>query len=252
MTWFLAKLTIQVKSEMKILQQWINKALIVVLLTVGSVISAHSSSLQSHKSITYAVKQFVMQQNVPLENLHVTLTSLSDRLVLPKCGKSLQISMAPGTKLQGNTSLAVSCASPEKWKIHVAAHIDGQVNVLIARHPIPRGTIIQNEDMEFVLRRYSQLSYGYYGSAKLLTNMEAKRNIKTGQVLTPNLVKAQKMVLRGEHITIIAQNGGLNLRVKGKALMDGKMGQMIKVKNLNSKKLIYARVISAGIVKVNF
>ncbi len=237
---------------MKILQQSINKALIVVLLTVGPVISAHSSSQQSHKSITSAVKQFVMQQNVPLENLHITLTSLSDRLVLAKCGESLQVSMAPGTKLHGNTSLAVSCASPQKWKIHVAAHIDGQVNVLIARYPIPRGTVIQNEDLEFVLRRYSQLNYGYYGSAKLLTNMEAKRNIRAGQVLTPSVLRAQKMVLRGEHIMIIAQNGGLNLRVKGKALMDGQMGQMIKVKNLSSKKLIYARVISAGMVKVNF
>ena len=237
---------------MEILQQSINKALIVVLLTVGPLISAHSASLQSHKSITHAVKQFVMQQNVPLENLNVTLTSLSDRLVLPECGKSLQVSMAPGTKLKGNTSLAVSCASPQQWKIHVAAHIDGQVNVLIARHPIPRGTVIQNDSLEFVPRRYSQLNYGYYGSAKLLANMEAKRNIKTGQIVTPNLVRAQKMVLRGEHITIIAQNGGLNLRVKGKALMDGQMGQMIKVKNLNSKKLIYARVISAGMVKVNF
>lgn len=82
--------------------------------------------------------------------------------------------------------------------------------------------------------------------------MEAKRNIKTGQVLTPSLVKAQKLVLRGQHITIVAQNGGLNLRVKGKALMDGQQGQTIKVKNMNSKKLIYARVVSAGIVKVNY
>lgn len=237
---------------MKILQQRINKALIVVLLTLSPLIPAHSSSLQSHNSITHAVKEFVVQQKVPLENLQVTLTSLNDQLILPKCGKALQVSMAPGTKLQGSASLAVKCTSPQKWKIHVAAHIDGQVNALIARHPIPRGTVIRNEDLEFVLRRYSQLNYGYYGSAKLLTNMEAKRNIKAGQVVTPSLVRAQKLVLRGEHITIVAQNGGLNLRVKGKALMDGQIGQTIKVKNLNSKKLIYARVISAGIVKVNF
>ena len=134
----------------------------------------------------------------------------------------------------------------------MAAHIDGEVDALVARYPIPRGMMIQTDALEFVLRRYSQLNHGYYGSAKLLANMEAKRNIKAGQVLTPNLVKAQKLVLRGQHITIVAQNGGLNLRVKGKALMDGQQGQTIKVKNLSSKRLIYARVISAGIVKVNF
>ena len=237
---------------MKIQQDRLIKVLTVVLLTVGPLLPAHSNAIQSHQSITQAVKQFVILQKVPLENLQVTLTSLNDRLVLPKCGNSLKVSMSPGTKLKGNASLAVRCSSPQQWKIHVAAHIDGQVNALIARHPIPRGTVIKGDDLKFVLRRYSQLNYGYYGSAKLLANMEAKRNIKAGQVVTPNLVRAQKMVLRGEHITIVAQNGGLNLRVKGKALMDGHIGQTIKVKNLNSKKLIYARVISAGIVKVNF
>lgn len=232
--------------------QSLNKTIIAVLLTVCVFIPAQANQLQSHAGISHAVKQFVLQQQVPLKNVQVTVTSLNNQLQLPKCGKTLQVNMAPGTKFLGNSSLSVRCDSPQQWKIYVAAHIDGEVDALIARHPIPRGTVIQTDALEFVLRRYSQLNHGYYSSAKLLTNMEAKRNIKTGQVLTPNLVKAQKLVLRGQHITIVAQNGGLNLRVKGKALMDGQRGQTIKVKNLSSKRLIYARVISAGIVKVNF
>lgn len=237
---------------MKKQQKRLNKTVIVILLTVCNAIPAYANSLQSHASISHAVKEFVSQKKVPLNNVQVTLTSLNKQLRLPQCGKSLQVKMAPGTKLLGHTSLSVSCASPQQWKIHVAAHIDGEVNALIARYPIPRGTMIQNTDLEFVLRRYSQLNHGYYGSANLLKNMEAKRNIKAGQVLTPNIVKAQKLVLRGQHITIIAQSGPLQLRAKGKALMDGQQGQTIKVTNLNSKKLIYARVISAGIVEVNF
>lgn len=228
------------------------KTLIAALLTVCASFVAHANSFQSHAGISHAVKQFVLQQNVPFKNIQVRITSLNKQLRMPQCGNSLQVNMAPGTKLLGHSSLSVSCNVPNRWKIHVAAHIDGEVDTLIARYPIPRGTPIQAENLEFVQRRYSQLNHGYYNSAKLLNNMEAKRNIRAGQVLTPNLVKAQKLVLRGQHITIVAQNGGLNLRVKGKALMDGQQGQTIKVKNLNSKKLIYARVISAGIVKVNF
>ncbi len=230
---------------------WTSK-LAAALLTVIFVIPAHANLLQSHASISLAVKQFVTTQQVPLNNVKVTLTSLNQKIRLPKCDKTLQVNMSPGAKLVGNTTFAVSCNSFTQWKIHVAAHIDGQVSALIARHPIPRGTIIDSSDLEFVSRRYSQLNHGYYESAKLLVNMEAKRNIKAGQVLTSALVKAQKLVLRGQHITIVAQNKGINLRVKGKALMDGKKGQTIKVRNLSSKKLIYARVISPGIVKVNF
>ncbi len=229
-----------------------NSFLIVILLTVTSLIPVHANPLQSHAGIRQSVKNYIMQQQVPLNNVQVTLTSLNDRLRLPRCQSKLKVSMAPGAKLTGNTSLSVSCSSPQSWKIHVAAHIDGQINALVARYPISRGTVIQENDLEFVNRRYSQLNRGYYGSANQLVNKEAKRNIKAGQILTPALVRAQKLVLRGQHVTIVAQNHGVSLRVKGKALMDGQQGQTIKVSNLNSKKLIYARVISAGVVKINF
>lgn len=230
----------------------LNKAIIVCLLTLSCLELVHANTLQSHIGISNAVKQFILSQQVPLKNIQVTLTSLNKQLILPQCEKALDVYMAPGTKLIGHTSLIVNCPSPKQWKIHVAAHIDGQVDALVARYPIPRGTALQNTELEFVLRRHSQLNHGYYGSANLLSNMEAKRNIKAGQILTPSLVKAQKLVLRGQHITIVAQNGGLNLRVKGKALMDGQQGQTIKVTNLNSRKLIYAQVISAGVVRVNY
>ncbi len=230
----------------------LNMTKIAILLTVFVHLPVYASGLQSHGEISLAVKNYVLQQQVPLNNVQVTLTSLNKQLRLSQCSKPLQVNMAPGAKLMGNTSLSVTCISPQPWKIHVAAHIDGQVDALIARYPISRGTMIQENDLEFVSRRYSQLHHGYYGSAKSLINMEAKRNIKAGQVLTPAAVRAQKLVLRGQHITIIAQNGGLKLRVKGKALMDGQQGQTIKVSNLKTKKLIYARVISAGVVKVNF
>jgi len=232
--------------------QKIKRTIIAVLLTLSAPVCVSAAGYQSHSGISLAVKNFVSEQGVPLKNLQVKLTSLNKQILLPQCGQSLQVSMAPGARLMGNSSFSVSCAAPRQWKIHVAAHIDGEVDALVARYPIPRGTQIRQEDLDFVLRRYSQLSRGYYNSAKMLVNKEAKRNIRAGQVLTPNLVKAQKLVVRGQHITIVAQNGGLNLRVKGKALMDGQQGQTIKVKNLNSKKLIYARVISAGTVKVNF
>lgn len=223
-----------------------------IFLATGLVMPIQAGSLESHASIKKVVTQFIIKQNVPLNNIQVTLTSLNNKLKLPQCRQPLQVSMAPGTKLLGHTSLAVKCTYPQKWKIHVAAHVDGLVNALTARHPISRGTVIQETDLEFVPKRYSQLNYGYYGTATQLTNMEARRNIKSGQVLTPGILKAQKLVLRGQHVTIVAQNAGLNLRVKGKAMMDGQQGQTIKVKNLSSKKLIYAQVVSMGIVKVNF
>ena len=232
--------------------QQVKKTIIAVLLTLFVAPSVFANGFQNHDEISLAIKNYVLHQHVPLKNLQVSVTSLNNQLRLAQCGQPLQVSMAPGARLMGSSSFAISCAVPQSWKIHVAAHIDGEVDALIARHPIPRDTAISEQSLQFVRRRFSQLNHGYYDSAALLEHKVAKRNIRAGQVLTPNLLKEEKLVLRGQHITIVAQSGGLNLRVKGQALMDGKQGQTIKVKNLSSKKMIYAQVVGEGTVKVSF
>ena len=205
-----------------------------------------------YQRLEKAVTSFIKQQDVHIENIQVSLTSLNKQLQLKPCNQSLTVSAAPGARLVGHTSLSVSCASPEPWRIHVAAHVDGTVNVITARHPITRSSMITDDDIAIKTRRHSQLNYGYYSSVQQVRQMIAKRNIKTGQIITPGLLKARKLVLRGQSVTILAQLGNLRLSAKGKALMDGQHGQTIKVKNLKSKKLIYAQVISNGVVKVNY
>jgi flagella basal body P-ring formation protein FlgA len=224
----------------------------VILLTFCVVIFAHAEPIQSRTEITEAIKKFVVEQNVPFKNIQVTLNVSKKQFEYPQCTKQLEISTVPGAKLIGRTNFTVSCPAPQQWKTQYAVHIDGKINVLITSHPILQRALIKNSDLEYAPRMYSELNRGYYESANNIKNMEALRNIKAGQILTPGLIKAQNLVLRGQHITIIVQNGELNLTTKGEALMDGLQGQTIKVKNLNSKKLLYAKVISSGVVKVNF
>lgn len=236
------------KSGQYIIARHIN----VILLTFCVAFSVQASSLQNHLLIKEAIKDFVLQQDVPLENIVVTLTSANKQLNISQCTIPLHIAMAPGAKQIGRTTVSVSCLSSQPWKVNLAVHIDGKIDVLVARHPIAHRNFIQESDLEFAPRLYSQLNRGYYVSMDRLQNMEARRNIRPGQAINTRLIKAQKLISRGQYITIIAQNGSLNLRVKGKALMDGLQGQTIKVKNLSSKKLIFAEVISAGTVKVHF
>lgn len=230
----------------------LEKALFVILLTFILTVNADALPRQSQSSILDAVKHYVIQQNVPLKKVQVTITSQTKKKYLPNCSKPLTVSAIPGIKLIGHSKFRVSCDAAYKWKINVSTFVDGKVDVLVAHHSIARGSILQKSDVEYAERLNSQLNRGYYTSANRLQQMEAKRSIKRGQVFTPGVLKAQKLVLRGQHITIIAQTGGLNLRVKGKALMDGQRGQTIKVRNLSSKKLIYAKVVSSGMVKINF
>lgn len=51
-------------------------------------------------------------------------------------------------------------------------------------------------------------------------------------------------------VTIVANVGGIEVRMKGKALKSGALGDWVSVKNVSSKRQIEGRVTDAGVIQV--
>ena len=68
--------------------------------------------------------------------------------------------------------------------------------------------------------------------------------------MTPRVLEAPRLVRRGERVTITARADGIDVRMAGKALMDGTAGERIRVRNINSDRVIEATVASPGMVEV--
>ena len=58
------------------------------------------------------------------------------------------------------------------------------------------------------------------------------------------------LVHRGDEVVILASIGGLQVRVKGKALKDAALGERLPVRNTNSKRIVEGTAIEAGVVSV--
>lgn len=50
---------------------------------------------------------------------------------------------------------------------------------------------------------------------------------------------------------IIAETSGISIKMKGKALNDATIGEHVRVKNMNSKRIIEGTAIRSGVVKIN-
>jgi flagella basal body P-ring formation protein FlgA len=59
----------------------------------------------------------------------------------------------------------------------------------------------------------------------------------------------QHAVKKGNQVVILAQIGTLQVRMNGKALSNGAVGERIKVENNSSNRRIEATVIASGVVK---
>ena len=80
--------------------------------------------------------------------------------------------------------------------------------------------------------------------AKLRRSVGAKVPLRSAWLLIPPLVK------RGAIVDLTFNRGSISLSAQGEALGDGKKSDMIKVRNLNSKKIVTGRVIGINRVDV--
>mgnify|MGYP006202654589 CR=1 FL=1 len=58
------------------------------------------------------------------------------------------------------------------------------------------------------------------------------------------------LVRRGQQVTLIAANGGVQIRAQGQALTEGAADERVRVQNVSSLKVVEGVVESDGVVRV--
>ena len=86
--------------------------------------------------------------------------------------------------------------------------------------------------------------------AQSVIGMVVHRPIRSGSVIKAQDIKAPIIVAKGETITLLANQGALQVSSEGVALSNGKMGEQIRVQNAHSRRIIDARVVGAGRAEV--
>ncbi len=180
----------------------------------------------------------------------IALGPLDPRLKLKACTVPLQAFLPPGGRRLGNTTVGVRCKDPGGWSIYVTARIDVFGPVLVTRYPMARGTSIRADDLELVERNLSHLPYGYYRDPQPVIGQQAKRTLAAAAVITPPMLQAPRLIKRGERVSVIAERGPLQIRTSGKALRDGKSGELIQIRTDGSQRVVDGVVVGQGVVKV--
>ncbi len=230
----------------------INYASLWVILCMSPVVYAEES-FQSHKSIYQVAKKFIRDSTVSKDRgmTKVVTGKLDSRLKLKKCGKSLHAFLPKGSRVIGKTTVGVKCTGAKPWSLNVPITISIYKNVLAAKHSLQKGDILTESDIKLIEYDVSTLSYGYFDHVEAGIGMKVKRHILSEKVLTPSMLKKPQVITRGQKISILADSGRMQVRMMGKALNNGAIGDRIKVMNMKSRQKIEGVVTSAAEVKVD-
>jgi flagella basal body P-ring formation protein FlgA len=142
-------------------------------------------------------------------------------------------------------------AEPEK-RVWVTVSLERLTRVVVARRPLGRYKPIDDDDLEVKAVDAAGLPADCITNPETVIGKRTRRPVDTGTVLRPDLVEFPPLVKNGDRVRIIAETSGLRISAVGQAKQKGCQGELIQVVNLDSNKVIHARVVDAQTVKIDF
>ncbi len=197
---------------------------------------------QSHESLESAVVNFLKSETQEIKDADISVQNFDQRLRLHQCSTDLEVFWPVSSKRIGNTTVGIRCYDNKPWKIYIGVHIHIYKSVWVTNAGLHRSQVIDLASVSPERRDVTRLTSGYILASTPIEGLVVKRNISANQVLTNNVLDSQKMVKRGDRITIISKYAGIEVRAAGVALNDGTKGERIRVKNTGSKREIEAYV----------
>ncbi|MBN2702415.1 MAG: flagellar basal body P-ring formation protein FlgA [Methylothermaceae bacterium] len=230
--------------------RWI---LVVCLLSLAVSLKAEERNQQSLESIRQAVashlESIIRQEH---RDFDIKVNSLDPRLRLTHCDQPLAISLLRDKTPVGAVSVGVACRGSHPWTIYVRANVRLFQKVAVLARSLAKGTVL--EEAMVILKRtdIADLRGGYFSTTESALGKRLTRSLPAGAVLTRRELTSLKIVHKGDAVMIRARGGGLDVRMGGHALMDGGLGERIRVRNDRSQRVVEGVVRGPNEVRVVF
>ncbi len=175
---------------------------------------------------------------------------IEPHLQFEKCSRPISPVLASPQHMKDRVTIELRCQDPKPWHLYVPVRIVGTSPVAVAAHAIVAGTVIKATDLKVEEHDISELPLGFLDDPAIAVGLTASRPIAGGAYITNQLLAAAKVVERGQSVTLLADAGGISVRMAGRALSDGLMNQRVKVQNLSSGKIVEGIARSAQVVEI--
>lgn len=226
-------------------------ALTAIGLSFAVVANAAATNWQSTAEITATAENYLRARiGDRASRTTVKAGRLDSRHLLAACNEPLEAFLHRGTKIAARTVVGVRCEGVKPWKVYIPVDVIVTDTVLVARRTLPRGHVLSRDDLLAEQRDVSRLVSGYIADPQQLLGQRLKTQLLAGRILTPQMLQADIAIRRGQSVTLAVNNNGLNIRMSGKALMDGALGQRIRVENTNSGRVVEGIVRSPEHVEI--
>lgn len=228
------------------------------LLLLASSLQAHAdATAQTQKAVEnhlrLMLEQQAQRQGWQGMQLRYDINVPASAAALAICSEALQVrATGDAPSAMDRQQLQIRCGDAPGWSMSATGQAHVFLPIVHAEGIIDRGQTFTAGDLKLQRINIAKARRGYYNRLEDVVGLAAKRRIRAGQTITPALVEQSMAVKRGQPVKIVASNDGIEASTSGEAMADGQPGDVIRVRNVRSGKLIEAKVIEAGVVTSTF
>lgn len=183
----------------------------------------------------------------------VTITPLgvTPDMMAPLGRVELKAEVPAGIRFNAPTTaiVAVSVDGRPFTNVSVRFNIKAYQQVVVAARNIAAKETITAENIRSERREVGKIS-GYITDANKVLGLTARRPVMAGAPITEAAVDKPLAIKRGANVTILVKVGDMTVSAGGQAMQDGREGEVIRVQNATSKRMVTARVVDANTVQV--
>lgn len=165
------------------------------------------------------------------------------------CASTPQITSSTSPEMAlSRMNFVVTCPGNAGWKYNVAVRPDVSVPVVMPKSLIARDTVITTDDLQLKKFNISNQREGLMTNMDEAIGLTSKRALQPGKPITRSELVQPVLVKRDQPVMLVSHMDGITASMPGVALKNGRKGDVIKVRNSSSQRIISGVVDDTGVV----
>ena len=188
------------------------------------------------------------------EQLEIDIYYQGGKITIPSGEKLLVYKGRGGSRNVGRIpiTLEIQVDGIFQKRIGINSRVMVSQEVVKTTRQIKKGEIFTTDNIHIETIKTERLLGNTIKNIKDALGYEAVNYLPNGRPLLRRSMKKPALGSKGNKIIILAQRGGMKITTPGILKEDGYKDAMVQVLNIESKKIIYGRLVDSNTVKVNF
>jgi len=150
-----------------------------------------------------------------------------------------------------NFLVGVRSNEGESLTFAVRATIEEWLEVDVTSRTVAKGSMIDPSDFVRARMRSSAIPADAITDSSEATGLEVVKDLSAGEILRKLKIQRPRIVDVGSRVTAVYRSGAMEITLLATALSAGAKGDAVRVRNENSKQIVFGTVMGPGLVEVS-